>query len=291
MPNVNKKMNQQKQKQADSVEEIVRHFYDHFGWVSENAQCGEDVLFRQFRTPYYPYHDRVIDRTLSCFSGGGDCLLLAGGGDLPESHIKLAQQFLDVFCLDISQKALEIAESKLQERSRYCLGSILDIPFPANTFDAVFCAHVIYHIDIDLQESAIDELIRVTKEGGRIVIIYSNPDSLINRILALRDRVGRLVRRFRKKPEMSFSQPSSPNRPPLYFARHPLRWWNRFEPRCKVSMLPWDVMGNRQEKVLLRSDRMANLVYRVCSWIEEKFPNAAVRSWQYPIIIIDKSTD
>jgi ubiquinone/menaquinone biosynthesis C-methylase UbiE len=53
---------------------------------------------------------------------------------------------------------------------------------PEDHFDAAYCAHVIYHIDSDHQDKAIRELIRVTKPGGRIVVIYSNQDSLPSRI-------------------------------------------------------------------------------------------------------------
>jgi ubiquinone/menaquinone biosynthesis C-methylase UbiE len=53
---------------------------------------------------------------------------------------------------------------------------------PEDHFDAAYCAHVIYHIDGDHQDKAIRELIRVTKPGGRIVVIYSNQDFLPSRI-------------------------------------------------------------------------------------------------------------
>ena len=109
------------------VEKIVRDFYDNFGWTVNDGQSGEDMLFRQFSSPYYRYHVSTTERTVSCFSKLHGKLLIAGGGDLPESHIRIANNFSDVYCLDISQKALDIAKSKMEHKSEYVLGSILDI--------------------------------------------------------------------------------------------------------------------------------------------------------------------
>jgi ubiquinone/menaquinone biosynthesis C-methylase UbiE len=69
------------------------------------------------------------------------------------------------------------AKAKLGPTGEFVLGSILDLPLPDNHVDAVYCAHVIYHIDAAFQEKAVRELIRVTKPGGRVVIIYANPNS------------------------------------------------------------------------------------------------------------------
>ena len=270
------------------VEKSVRDFYEQFGWVTRDGAPGEN-LFRQFSQPYFPYHQAVDARTAACFSNLSGKLLLAGGGDLPESHTTIAGQFSDVCCLDISRRALDIAETKLRSKAQYVLGSILDIPLPDDYFDAAYCAHVIFHIDIDLQEKAIEELIRVTKPGGRVVVIYANPDSLVDRIAESKRKLP-LLWRLRRKSESSSegSTESARSRPPLYFALHSLRWWQRFDSKCRVSLIPWDVMSSAQEKVLLWSDGMAAVVYRICGWLERKHPALALRWWKYPVIVLEK---
>ena len=95
------------------VEKIVRDFYDNYGWVRTSGQSGEDLLFRQYSPPYYEYHRGTTERTVSCFSGLNGKLLIPGGGDLPEYHITIAEQFAEVCCLDISQRALDVAKDKL----------------------------------------------------------------------------------------------------------------------------------------------------------------------------------
>ena len=160
----------------NKVEEKVRDFYDNYGWVKEAGVSGEDTLFRGFSSPYYSYHDGVNARTIECFADLSGRLLVAGGGDLPETHVTIATKFSEITCLDISKAAIDIARSKLENRGEFILGSILDIPKPENYFDACYCAHVIYHIERNHQAEAIRELIRVTKLGGRVVVIYRNPE-------------------------------------------------------------------------------------------------------------------
>ena len=100
------------------VEKSVQNFYDTFGWVDTAGVSGEDTLFRKFSPPYYPYHDGVNERTLKCFSALGGKLLMAGGGDLPETHVAIAKMFSVTTFLDISDRALEIAKTKFDGPSR-----------------------------------------------------------------------------------------------------------------------------------------------------------------------------
>jgi SAM-dependent methyltransferase len=262
------------------VEKNVREFYDKFGWVAADGVVGE-TRYRGFSAPYYPYHEAVNDRTMACFAGLSGRLLLAGGGDLPETHTAIARQFTNVCCLDISKRALEIAETKLGKDAEYILASLLDIPLPEDHCDAVYCAHVIYHIDSELQQRAIEELIRVTKPGGRVVVIYGNPDSLVDRLIGYKGKTP-LLWKLRRESQWAGSGL------PLYFALHPLEWWQRFEPKCRVSFVPWDVMSCDQEAALLWSDTVAKLAYGVCGWLEKRQPSLAVRWWQYPVVVLDK---
>jgi len=267
------------------AEKMVRDFYNNFGWQKTDGASGEDKLFRQFSPPYYPYHERVIARTTECFSGLTGKLLIAGGGDLPESHVTIARQFSEACCLDISHIALDISREKLGDHSEYVLGSLLEIPKPDASFNAAYCAHVIYHIDKDLQHQAIREMIRVVEPGGRIVIIYSNPKSLIRSITEKKSRTPLLWKVQRKE---SKKPPDDANRPPLYFFAHPLEWWQQFADECQVSFVPWDVMSVSQEKGLLFTNAIAWCAYRFCSWYETRFPRKAVRLWQYSVIVLQK---
>ena len=254
------------------TEQAVRDFYDTYGW----SKGGEDKLFRQFRPAYQPYHEKTVARTSECFAGCSGSLLIVGGGDLPQSHLDLASQFDAVTCIDISQVALDITRTKLPHAQRV-LGSVCDAPLPTGTFDAVFAAHIVYHIDANDQERAVRELIRVTRQGGRIVIIYNNPRSPIRFATGV---VHRLRKRF--APEKAVTESG------LYFSPFPLRWWSRFKDTCSISMLPWDIIGSYEERTLIPTDGFARAFYGAAAWIERWIPSASVHFWQYPIVVLDR---
>jgi len=256
-----------------SVEQSVREFYDERGWKG-----GEDRLFRQYNQAYRQYHAAAVARTIDCFSGRSGSLLIAGGGDMPESHIDIATKFDRVACIDISQAALDIAQRKVPKLER-TLGSICAAPFEASTFDAVFCAHVIYHIDATEQEQAVRELIRICKPGGRVVILYKNPQSPIRYAAGAIHRLRKLA-----APKDSIEEAAG-----LYFSAHSLGWWNRFRDTSAVSMRPWDIIGSFEERTLIPANWLARTFYGIARLIEVKTPRLAVKLWQYPIVILDKS--
>lgn len=257
---------------STNTEESVRQFYDEYGW----SQGGEDELFRDFKPAYRKYHAATIARTHACFDDCAGKLLIVGCGDMPKCHVELGERFADTVCLDISAVALELAAQHLP-RSKTQLGSICEAPFSDATFDAVFASHIIYHIDASLQEQAVREMIRIVKPGGRIVILYSNPQSPI------RFAAG-IVHRLRK----IFSPKIAVKESGLYFSPFPLGWWRRFSDSCRVSMKPWDVIGSYEERTLIVGNWMASLFYAIARITENTFPSLAVRIWQYPIVILDR---
>ena len=76
-------------------------------------------------------------------------------------HIAPEQCFLDIFR---KQKNLEYITSDLESPIADVKADICDLPFDDNSFDVVFCNHVLEHISDDTK--AMQELFRVLKKGG-----------------------------------------------------------------------------------------------------------------------------
>ena len=76
-------------------------------------------------------------------------------------HIAPEQCFLDLFR---KQKNLEYVTSDLESPIADVKADICDLPFDDNSFDVVFCNHVLEHIIDDTK--AMQELYRVLKKGG-----------------------------------------------------------------------------------------------------------------------------
>jgi hypothetical protein len=130
-------------------------------------------------------------------------------------------------------------------------------------------------------------LIRVTKQGGRVVILYSNPNSIFALQFWKNSWFYKLVAPLLDKRKGSLDQ--SVITPSLYFVCHPRSWWRQFQPRSTVRFLPGDIMGSRQAQPLRRSRIAAVVVYRLAAWLERVVPQLAVRLWRYTIVVLDKA--
>jgi len=104
--------------------------------------------------------------------------------------------------LDISRAALNIARNNCKNP---VLGSIFTIPFRDNTFDLVYNSGVIEHFEDPTNIAAIQEMARVTRPSGRVVIIVPNS-------LCLWYRAGKTVAVLMKNFEFGYEEDYSPGR-------------------------------------------------------------------------------
>lgn len=74
---------------------------------------------------------------------------------------------IDITCLDINEELVKLARSYGYKAVH---GEIIKLPFPDESFDVTHCSHVLEHLGYPEVINAIDELVRVTKKGGVIII-------------------------------------------------------------------------------------------------------------------------
>ncbi|HOK55973.1 MAG TPA: class I SAM-dependent methyltransferase [bacterium] len=80
----------------------------------------------------------------------------------------------DVWGIDNSKRMVEIAEEKVP--GKIIKEDMLNIPFPSETFDLVFSIVSLHHLGkIEKVKKAVREMIRITKNGGMILIWEHNP--------------------------------------------------------------------------------------------------------------------
>jgi len=98
----------------------------------------------------------------------------------------LNQEVLDIGCgdgkfLSLSKKWQGIdndPQSKYLNKDRnFKIGSILEIPYEDNSFDGVIISHVLEHIERDKTYKAIEEVSRILKAKGFVMIYSPNPVS------------------------------------------------------------------------------------------------------------------
>jgi len=92
-------------------------------------------------------------------------------GELSE---RLANSGFDVTAVDSSQRMLVRAQAESAGKVRYLAGSITELPFDDNSFDAVISASLINVIDDKHQ--ALKEMIRVCKPGGQVSFLVPSEE-------------------------------------------------------------------------------------------------------------------
>jgi ubiquinone/menaquinone biosynthesis C-methylase UbiE len=126
---------------------------------------------------------RTSDRVLEVGCGAGH--LLAG---VP------AGQRVGV---DLAHGLLQRARGRLGSGGALAQADAIELPFPSNTFDRVYCSEVLEHLPEPA--AAIDEIRRVLKKSGVAVLSVPN-ESLINASKTLLRRAGLLRLLLRTGP-------------------------------------------------------------------------------------------
>lgn len=111
----------------------------------------------------------------------GRIILDAGCG--PGTYgIMLALQENEVVGIEISPGAVRVANERASEKGvtfSASVGDLEKLPFPDNTFDICFCGWVLHHFpDTD---TAVAELSRVLKHGGKIALAEPNESNMVVR--------------------------------------------------------------------------------------------------------------
>lgn len=105
----------------------------------------------------------------------GKKMLDVGCGPATDAEIFIDEYRLDTYGLDVyKHERIDTLPSL-----KFVQAGILQIPFPDNSFDYVFLHDVLHHIDEAHQSAAVhtaalEELKRVVKEGGSIIIVEGN---------------------------------------------------------------------------------------------------------------------
>jgi len=264
-----------------SAEKKVSEFYSKVGWETRDAVTEDARRFEDLRECAVEYVRKCRLRVLRHVPDRGDCLLDMASGPIqyPE-YLEYSRNFRKRYCVDLSSAALESAKRKIGDHGVYLCGSFFEIPLEEDFFDCAVSLHTIYHIDRDRQEEAVRKLLRVTRPGKNVVIVYCNPDRLARRLVRLAGRIGTAFRAFRAGEETGGTE--------LYFFDHPLKWWNRFGDAAEIRMFPWRSLHPDEQKRVIPDNRIGRMMLNVLFRLEERFPSFFTRHFCYPMIVLTK---
>lgn len=166
--------------------EATRSFYNQQGWaVTETGQTVDGELFgvKEDGPIRAGLYEKLQKRIGDALSAAGDKLNLieCGCGGAPERRLQPhCNHYTGV---DFSETGLILAANTFSEApvpAVFQTADICALPYSDGSFDAVYSAHVVYHIaDPAAQRRALTEMVRVTRPGGAIVVIAANPRPLL----------------------------------------------------------------------------------------------------------------
>jgi ubiquinone/menaquinone biosynthesis C-methylase UbiE len=77
--------------------------------------------------------------------------------------------------IDVSKESIDMAKQQKLFNAKFDVYDGINIPFADKSFDIVFVAGVLHHVEFSLHDAMIKEMKRVLKDGGRLLIYEHNP--------------------------------------------------------------------------------------------------------------------
>ncbi len=259
----------------------TRAFYDRVGWQKAGGRAVDTELFGvledgPIRQALHREQAATVARALAPGGRVGRLLEMGCGGNPALSVAALADRYHGV---DFSRQGLDLAAERLAEAGvafELSEADITALPFPDASFDAVYSAHVLYHIDSrEGQSAALAEALRVLRPGGTAVLLLANPWPLLFPVRLLRRGAAALLRRGGGGP-----LPYLPL-PPGWYARRAAHVGEvRLETAGIVS-----VWFNRN---VSETGGIGRPLWRLLAWVQRRFPRASVRLGNFFMLAVRK---
>ncbi len=247
----------------------VSNFYNKKGWKYKNNITLDSDLFEDNRPIAREYVKKCRLRIINYIPPKGKNFLDFASGPIQyKEYLKYSKNYKTRHCVDFSKEAIKIAKTKLKNKGKYYNKDFMKIKFKENFFDCSLSMHTIYHINKNQQEKAVRKLLKITKPNKPVIIIYSNPDTLIKKIYSIF---------FKSKKNTS-----------LYFYCHSLDWWKRFEDISSLKFYCWRSFASQHQKILFPNNFLGSIMFKLLFYIEDKFNKFFSKNFQYPIIVLKK---
>jgi ubiquinone/menaquinone biosynthesis C-methylase UbiE len=156
----------------------MKPFLDHFGWLA----------------PFYEIfiHPSEPEKLLSLAHLPADGIVLDAGGGTGRVAQYLRGKVSQVIVADASFKMLR--EAKKKEGLQTVLAFTETLPFKNDTFDCIIMVDALHHVANQLQTS--EELWRILKPGGRLIIEEPDIHSLGVKFIALAEKLALMRSHF-----------------------------------------------------------------------------------------------
>ena len=248
----------------------ISKFYNKYGWKKYNKIFKDAQLFEDLRDNSSEYVKKCRLRLNNYIPKRGKNLLDFASGPIQyKEYLSYSKNFRYRHCVDFSKDAITVAKKKIGKKGKFYNKDFKKIRFKENFFDCIISMHTIYHIKKNDQKKIIKKLIKISKKNTPIIIVYSNPNTIIS-------RVKKLLNLKSKKTKK------------LYFYCHPNDWWYQFKKIAKVKIMPWRSFSSQHQKIIFPDNYIGKNMFKILFIFEQMFPYFFSKNFQYPMIILKK---
>jgi len=138
--------------------------------VSEYVGVNRDDPIRFYSWPVYGrLYQKRVEYCLAELTGGAKVLEIGFGSGV--AFLNLHEKYSDIHGLDLTADVQKVSAFFLERGIATHLqnGSILQMPYENNSFDAVLLISILEHLQPEDQDQAFDEIFRVLKPGGQVI--------------------------------------------------------------------------------------------------------------------------
>lgn len=246
----------------------VFKFYNKFGWLKKKNITTDSEIFEDNRmcaSEYISYCRKRIQKYIP--KNGKNFLDFASGPLQYSEYLRYSKNFKVRHCIDFSRLAIKEAKKKLGNKGKYYCDDFMNIKFKKNYFDCSLSMHTLYHINKNKQAKVVNKLIKITKQNKPVIIVYSNPNTLIKKLTFF-------LKRNKKKG--------------IYFFCHPNDWWKQFNKKADVKIFPWRSFSSQHQKKLIPNNFLGKILFKLLIFFENKFNNFFSENFQYITVVLTK---
>ncbi len=235
------------------MDKSVNTFYNSKGWLYDSEGNFLDALaFEDLRKCSYIYLKNNRLRLMKYFPNKGDLLLDCASGPIQYAeYLEYSKNYNKRICVDLSKDALDIAKSRDPEKIETIHGNILNLNLGSKKFKSILCIHTLYHIQKKHQSLVINKFKNHIESDGTILIIYSNPNFLL-------EKIKKIFKVFRSKdPEFTFER--------LTISEVKIAF-------PKAELIPFRFLSGEDMRRILPNNKITKIILVLINWIEPLLP-------------------
>ena len=277
----------------------VENFYDNVGWkLFDDDHFVDAEKFEDLRPVAFEYFTNCNNRVKRYIQQSGKFILDGGSGPIQyDGYLIYSEDFDYRVCVDLSFESLKEAKKKLGSKGVYILGDMTNLPLKDNVLDAAVALNAIYHIPMDEQSNALNEINRALKPGKTAAIVYTWGDKyslfmniglIYIKVWMAFQKIGRILKKILTKLKVLSNKPHEGEEPVLYFHAFPYSHFKNTDWDFKLDIYTWRSISVPFSKIYIHPWLGGKSILKsIYNW-EDKHPETAGKYGQYPLLIMTK---